>query len=309
MKIHHDYNNLSLVNPVVTLGIFDGVHRGHRTLINTLVARAKEYHGESVVITFSPHPRLVLQKDIETLSFLSTMEEKTRLLERAGVDHLIILEFTRKFSQLNACDFIKEILVKKLETKHLIIGHDHHFGRSGAGDFDTINDCASMFDFKVEQVQGLHTEEGAISSSLIRRALSAGQLDEANRWLGYSYSLTGKIVEGRKIGRIIGFPTANIESDYRFKLIPSDGVYAVEVKLKDTYMPGMLSIGSNPTVNSDTSKRSVEVNIFNFSENIYGEIITVVFKKRLRDEIKFENTEQLVNQMMLDKQKVLELFG
>src|SRR5450759_674133 len=308
MIIHEGYENLNLVTPVVTLGIFDGVHRGHRVLLDCLVSRAREAKGESVVITFSPHPRLVLEQNRGNLSFLTTMDEKKVLLENANVDHLIIIEFNTMFSKIQACEFIKEVLVEKIGTKHLIIGYNHHFGRNGEGDFNIIKQCAESLDFSVEQVQGFHTEEGAISSSSIREALLKGRLDEANRWLGYSYSMSGTIVEGRKIGRSIGFPTANIKPDYQYKLIPGNGVYAVEVQLDGIRHPGMLSIGSNPTVNSDSRARSIEVNILDFNENIYGKSISVIFRKRLRDEIKFDDTEQLAEQMKLDKQQVLLLL-
>jgi len=236
------------------------------------------------------------------------MDEKKVLLENANVDHLIIIEFNTMFSKIQACEFIKEVLVEKIGTKHLIIGYNHHFGRNGEGDFNIIKQCAESLDFSVEQVQGFHTEEGAISSSSIREALLKGRLDEANRWLGYSYSMSGTIVEGRKIGRSIGFPTANIKPDYQYKLIPGNGVYAVEVQLDGIRHPGMLSIGSNPTVNNDSRARSIEVNILDFNENIYGKSISVIFRKRLRDEIKFDNTEQLAEQMKLDKQQVLLLL-
>jgi riboflavin kinase/FMN adenylyltransferase len=308
MIIHEGYENLNLVTPVVTLGIFDGVHRGHRTLLDCLVSRAREAKGESVVMTFSPHPRLVLEQNPGNLSFLTTMEEKKVLLEKANVGHLIIIEFTSHFSKIQACDFIKEALVEKIGTKHLIIGYNHHFGRRGEGDFNTIKHCAESLDFCVEQVQGLHTEEGAISSSLIRDALLKGRLDEANRWLGYSYSISGTIVEGRKIGRSIGVPTANIKPDYQYKLIPGNGVYAVEVQLDGLIYPGMLSIGSNPTVNNDTGIRSIEVHILNFDKDIYGRAISVIFRKRLRDEIKFNSTDQLAEQMKLDQQQVILLL-
>jgi riboflavin kinase/FMN adenylyltransferase len=308
MIIHEGYENLNLVSPVVTLGIFDGVHRGHRALLDCLVSCAREAKGESVVITFSPHPRLVLEQNRVDLSFLTTMEEKKVLLENANVDHLIIIEFNNKFSNIQACDFIKEVLVEKIGTKHLIIGYNHHFGRSGEGDYNTIKNCAESLDFKVEQVQRFHTEEGAISSSSIREALFKGRLDEANRWLGYSYSISGTIVEGRQIGRSIGFPTANIKPDYQYKLIPAIGVYAVEVKLDGLIYRGMLSIGSNPTVNNDSRARSIEVNILDFDKDIYGLEISVIFRKRLRDEIKFDTTEQLAEQMKLDEQQVLLLL-
>jgi riboflavin kinase/FMN adenylyltransferase len=301
MIIHEGYENLNLVAPVVTIGIFDGVHRGHRALLDCLVSRAVESEGETVVITFFPHPRLVLEKNRENLSFLTSMEEKKVLLENAKIDHLVIIEFNKQFSKIPACDFIKEVLLDKIGTKNLIIGYNHHFGRSGEGDFNTIKHCAESLDFKVEQVQGFHTEEGAISSSSIRNALLNGRIEEANRWLGYSYAVRGSVVEGRKIGRAIGFPTANIKPDYEYKLIPGNGVYAVEVQLDDIKYRGMLSIGSNPTVNNDTRTRSIEVNIL-------GKNISVLFRERLRDEIKFENTKQLAEQMELDKRQVLELL-
>jgi riboflavin kinase/FMN adenylyltransferase len=228
MLIHKGFENLNLISPVATLGIFDGVHRGHMALLDCLVKRAEEEGGESVVITFSPHPRIVLEQNNVNLTFLTTMDEKKVLLEKANIDHLVVIEFDVSFSKIPACDFIKAILVEKIGTKHLIIGYNHHFGRKGEGDFNTIKQCAEELKFRVEQVQGYHTEEGAISSSSIREALLKGEIDSANRWLGYFYSLSGTVIEGRKIGRTIGFPTANIKPDSQYKLIPANGVYAVE---------------------------------------------------------------------------------
>jgi riboflavin kinase/FMN adenylyltransferase len=308
MIIHEGYENLDLTSPVVTLGIFDGVHRGHRKLLDILVARARETYGVSAVITFSPHPRLVLEQNHLKLSFLTTLEEKKVLLENANIDHLIVVEFTKQFSKMAACEFVEEILVRKIGTKHLMIGYNHHFGRRGEGDFETIKKCAESFDFVVEQVQGLHTEEGAISSSLIREALSGGKLDLANNLLGYFYSLSGTVIRGKQIGRAIGFPTANIKPADQYKLIPGSGVYAVEVRLGREVFQGMLSIGSNPTVNPDSSIRSIEVHILNFAGDLYGKEISVVFRKRLRDEIKFDNTIQLAEQMEIDRQDTIRLL-
>jgi riboflavin kinase/FMN adenylyltransferase len=308
MIIHEGYENLSLSSPVVTLGIFDGVHRGHRALLDYLVTRARESQAESVVITFSPHPRLVLDKNTSGLFFLTTIDEKKLLLKNAGIDHLVLIEFTREFSNISACDFIKDILVGKIGTKHLIIGYDHHFGRKGEGDFNTIKECAKNLDFSVEQVQGFQTADGVISSSAIREALLTGHMDEANKWLGYSYSLTGTVIEGRRIGRDIGFPTANIKPVSDHKLIPNNGVYAVEVYLENIKYPGMMSIGTNPTVNNDPDFRSIEVHILGFEGNIYGHRITVDFIKKLRDEKKFENLQQLIDQMNSDKIETLHLL-
>jgi riboflavin kinase/FMN adenylyltransferase len=309
MLIHKGFENLNLISPVATLGIFDGVHRGHMALLDCLVKRAEEEGGESVVITFSPHPRIVLEQNNVNLTFLTTMDEKKVLLEKANIDHLVVIEFDVSFSKIPACDFIKAILVEKIGTKHLIIGYNHHFGRKGEGDFNTIKQCAEELKFRVEQVQGYHTEEGAISSSSIREALLKGEIDSANRWLGYFYSLSGTVIEGRKIGRTIGFPTANIKPDSQYKLIPANGVYAVNVTLDDNVFPGMLSIGSNPTVNTDISLRSIEVHILNFDKDIYGRKISVVFRKRLRDEKKFNNLEQLTEQMTNDKRDTLKLLA
>ena len=308
MVIHHGYENLNLFATVATLGIFDGVHRGHIALIERLVERAHELQGESAVITFSPHPRLVLDPLNTNISFLTSMEEKITLLENAKIEHLIIIHFTEQFSQIRACDFIRDILVKKINTKHLVIGYDHHFGRKGEGDFNTIKQCSEDNNLTVEQAQGFQTEEGAISSSLIREALLKGKIDEANRWLGYNYTISGTVVEGRRIGRTIGFPTANIKPDFRYKLIPGNGVYAVEVKTDNEIYPGMMSIGSNPTVNSDAAFRSIEVHILNFEKDIYGSDISVSFRKRLRDEKKFNSLTELTDQMKLDKVDTLRLL-
>jgi riboflavin kinase/FMN adenylyltransferase len=236
------------------------------------------------------------------------MDEKVVLLGKANVDHLIIIEFNTAFSKIPACDFIKDILFKKIGTKHLIIGYDHHFGRRGEGDFNTIKKCSEELEFRVEQVQGYHTEEGAISSSSIRHALLKGKIDEANNWLGYSYSVSGTVIEGRRIGRTIGYPTANIKPHSGYKLIPANGVYAVEVVINEKLYPGMLSIGSNPTVNEDVSLRSIEVHILNFDNEIYGRNISVFFRKRLRDEKKFDNLMQLTEQMSRDKEDTLKLL-
>lgn len=308
MVIHYGYENLKLRNPVVTMGIFDGVHKGHRALLDFLVLRARDLKRESVVLTFSPHPRLVLEQNPGNLSFLTSIEEKKILLAKANIDHLVIIEFNKVFSNISACDFVNDILVGKIGTKHLIIGYNHHFGRKGEGDLNTIKQCAESLDFIVEQVTAFKSEEVTISSSLIREALLTGKLDEANKWLGYFYSLKGNVIKGRQIGRSIGFPTANIEPDYPFKLIPSNGVYAVEVELDGKIFPGMMNIGTNPTVNDDNSARSIEVHILDFNQDIYDKEIIVIFRKRLRDEIKFKSTMQLTEQMKLDKEQTLQLL-
>jgi len=308
MIIHKGYENLNIVNPVVTLGIFDGVHRGHKTLISRLVDKAKGTNGESVIITYYPHPRLVLSQDTTNLTFLTSLEEKIFLLEKEGVDHLIIIPFDHELSNKEACEFIEEILVKKVGTKYLIAGFNHHFGRRRDGDFETIRRCAESFGIVVEQVKALDSEKGSVSSSLIREALMMGDLDGANSLLGYDYFLNGTVVEGRHLGKEIGYPTANIDPDYKNKLIPKDGVYAVEVFLEGAGHFGMLSIGSNPTVNDDPGKKTIEVNIFGFEKDIYNSKICVVFRHWLRDEIKFDNISLLAEQLVIDKKMALRFL-
>jgi riboflavin kinase/FMN adenylyltransferase len=308
MIIHQGYRNLNFVNPVVTMGIFDGVHLGHRFLLDCLVSRAGEVSGEAVVITFQPHPRLVLGGDTEGLSFLSTMEEKKLFLEKNGIDHLVVIRFTRSFSRIKAYDFVEKILVGEIGTRYLIIGHDHHFGHQGEGDYNTIENCAVSSGFMVEQVEGFKTSEGTISSSMIREALLQGKIEEANKWLGYSYSLPGEVVAGKKIGRKIGYPTANIKPVDKFKLIPGNGVYAVEAQIDNRNWLGMLSIGKNPTVNKTSAERSIEVNIFNFSDNIYDKKIKIMFRYRLRDEKKFNSTAELARQMEKDRERAIRML-
>ena len=308
MIIHEGYGNLNFTSPIVTLGVFDGVHRGHRYLLDSLVSQACKQGSESVVITFDPHPRLVLRANDKDLFFLTTLEEKAGLLRDAGIGHLVIIDFSRDFSNMEACDFVQKILVEKVRTKHLIVGHDHHFGKSGKGNFEIIKECARSSDMIVEKVKGLRTSDITVSSTAIRKALLDGNLDEANDMLGYKYILSGIVVEGNKIGRSLGFPTANIKPDHDFKLVPANGVYAVMVNVDDAGYPGMLSIGNNPTIKKG-NQRTIEVHIINFDRDIYGRKIIVTLWKRLRDEIRFNNLEQLSRQMGLDMEQTLRLLA
>jgi riboflavin kinase / FMN adenylyltransferase len=309
MVIHEGYENLVFDSPVVTLGIFDGVHRGHRFLLNRLVSLAGETQGESVVITFHPHPRLILEKKSSELFFLSTFDEKILLLDKTGIDHLIIIEFTQEFSMMRACDFVSNVLVAKIRARHLIVGHDNHFGYRGEGDFDTIKACAESSGIMVEQAGGYQYDGGTVSSSVIREELLKGNLVKANELLGYCYSVKGIVIDGKKLGRKFGFPTANIRPVDGHKLVPAEGVYAVEVTVDRQRYKGMLSIGRNPTVNKGSAERSVEVNIFDFDKDIYGEEIEIIFRFRLRDEHKFSTVKQLSRQMELDKRDALQLLS
>lgn len=308
MKTHQGYENLNIINPVVTLGIFDGVHLGHKALIASLISRAEKIDGATVVITFNPHPRLVLSGNKTNLTLLTSLEEKIGLLEKEGVDHLIIIPFDHELSNKEACEFIEEVLHKKIGAKYLIAGYNHHFGRRGDSDFYAIRQCAESFGIVVEQEKALKTGTGIVSSSLIREALQNGDIEVAKGLLGYDYFLNGTVVEGRKLGREIGYPTANIKPDYDNKLIPKEGVYAVEAVINGTSYKGMLSIGSNPTVNSNPLKRTIEVHLFGFERDIYKSKILVVFRKRMREEIRFESLALLTEQLELDKKMALRIL-
>ncbi|HVN58969.1 MAG TPA: bifunctional riboflavin kinase/FAD synthetase [Bacteroidales bacterium] len=301
MKIHSLGNDFRAGNAVVTIGTFDGVHLGHMAVISRLKERAMELGGECVVITFYPHPRQVLSGDSRPTALLCSPDEKRELLGNAGIDHLLVIDFDRELSMMEACQFIEKILVGKIGAKHLIVGFNHHFGRRGEGNFDTIRDCTGRFGITVEKVDSINETEGAVSSSAIRELLLAGNIEEANRMLGYSFFITGKVIEGKKLGRKLGFPTANILPWDQDKLIPPNGVYAVEVRLGNENFKGVLSIGTNPTVEKNRTSRSIEVNIFDFDRDIYGSELRVFLRHRLRDEMTFPSLEALKDQIGTDK--------
>jgi riboflavin kinase/FMN adenylyltransferase len=309
MIIHSGPQKLNLNNPVVTLGIFDGVHKGHRALLDYLVQCARERHGESAVVTFNTHPRLILAENKKEISFLSTPDEKERLLAETGIDHLVILKFNKALAGMEACDFVEKFLVNKIGTRHLVIGYDHHFGKSRQGNFNSVKECAEKFGFRVEQITEIVSENGIISSTVIREALIGGNLRVAAKMLGYDYSLAGTIIRGKRLGSDIGFPTANIQPANKYKLVPGNGVYAVRVAFEDQMFMGMLSIGLNPTVNRIPDARSIEVNIFNFERDIYGREIRVFFIEWLRDEKRFDSIAQLADQMKIDRQMALHILS
>lgn len=297
----------SLTGPFVTVGVFDGVHLGHRALLDQLVLKASQAGRMSVVITFDPHPKLVLGGSKSNLAFLSTPEEKKELLGKSGIDHLVIIPFTRELASMEGRQFISEILVDRMGAGFLLVGYDNHFGKGRDTGFESISRHAARYGLETEQVKGLSGPDGVISSTTIRNALLDGRLDVANSCLGYSYSLTGTVVPGNRLGNSLGFPTANLKPPL-YKLVPADGVYAVEVNIDEKTYGGMLSIGMNPTVNNDRNKKTVEVHIFDFGGDLYGQAVTVVFRYRLRDERKFDNLEQLAAQMRLDKIESLRLL-
>lgn len=300
MKIVQNLNEYSTKTGLaLSIGMFDGVHLGHQTIIKQLNQVATEKNLESAALTFWPHPRKVFNPD-EDLKLLNTIDEKTYLLEKHGVQNLFLKEFDEPFRNLTGEEFVREILIKKLNVKHLIIGHDHTFGKNKSGDFNLLKKMSAEGGFEVEQVKAVHFENRIISSTQIRNALSEGAVNNANKMLGYVYSVDGTVVHGKKIGRTIGYPTANIDAN-PLKILPKKGAYIVEVFVKNRKYKGMLSVGTNPTVNG--TKLTTEVYILDFNEDIYGEKISVNFLEFLHDEIKFESLEKLIER--LDKDKLL----
>lgn len=309
MTVHYGYENLVLSNPVVTSGIFDGVHRGHRFVLEALRKRARETDGESVVITFDPHPRQVLAHSQKPIFLLNSFEEKIELIEKTGTDHLIIVNFDTSLSMMEPAQFIEKIVWGKIGARRLIVGFNHHFGRRAAGNFETVKETAKKYGMSCEILDPVMTGEYSVSSSAIREALVQGRLDEANQMLGYDYFMDGIVVEGKKIGRKLGFPTANIKPCFQLKLIPSNGVYAVEVRLNNMSYPGVMSIGFNPTVNKNSDTKTIEVNMPGFKNDIYGEKVRIVFRFRLRDEMVFRNTAELARQIEKDRDEAMKMLG
>ena len=304
MIIYHTPDDfVRLPYAVVTSGTFDGVHLGHQKILARLKEIAERNAGETVVITFWPHPRLVLKPDDRSLKLLNTFEEKASLLKDQGIQHLVRIPFTRAFSQLSSVEFIRDILVKKIGTRKLVIGYDHHFGKNREGSFQQLILNGPQQGFDVEEIPAQDIDHITVSSSLIRKALKAGDVTTAKQLLGRSYSLTGRIVKGDKIGRVLGFPTANIDIDSHYKLVPSVGIYAAWVTHAGMRYGGMLYIGNRPTI--DGAQQSIEVNIFNFDKQIYGEEVTIHFENLLRTDTRFKDLEALRVQLHKDKEAAL----
>lgn len=308
MKIHRNLNSFHAQNPVLTIGTFDGVHLGHRKIIARLHDLAKTINGESVIFTFDPHPRKVVAPSETTLRLLTTLEEKIVLFEQSGIDHLIIYPFTPEFSKLTYEEFVEQVLVDQIHTKFLVVGYDHKFGKNRQGDFEFLKKCADRHEFQIEKLDVLLMNESHISSTKIREAIQQGDFETANAFLGYPFTLHGTVVEGQKLGRKIQFPTANIQASDPDKIIPGYGVYAVKITVMNQTFQGMLNIGSRPTVNNNADNRSIEVHIFDFESDIYGEPIELVFFKKLREEQKFSSIDALKEQLAKDKMDTLNYF-
>lgn len=309
MKIHTNLDNFSVNRPVVTIGTFDGIHLGHMKVIDALKEIAEKTKGESVIFTFYPHPRLVLNPDEKNLRLINTIEEKKILLAETGIDHLVIFPFTIEFSKLSYQQFVSEILIGKMKMKHLVVGYDHKFGNNREGNFTDLLSMAKTLDFSIEKIKALNVKSDNISSTKIRKALADGDIQKANKYLGYKYFIKGTVVLGQKLGRTLGFPTANIDAHESYKLLPKDGVYAVKVLVNDNNYEGMLNIGLRPTVNNQLDNRTIEVNIFNFSEDIYYKDISVILYDRLRDEKCFDGLEGLIVQLNQDRVDIKNYFS
>lgn len=307
MKIYHHFSEFKkLPNAVATIGTFDGVHYGHQKIIKRLCELAKSTGGESVILTFFPHPRLIIDPENQDLKMINTIHEKAAIIAALGVDHLIIIPFTRDFSNLSPQEYIRDILVDTIGVKQLIVGYDHRFGKDRKGGLADLEAYSRIYDFKIEQIPEQDINDVAVSSTKIRKALLSGKVALAAEYLGYHFSLSGRVIKGDKIGRTIGFPTANLFIEETYKLIPSDGIYAVKVEMEGGTFKGMAYIGQRPTINGMT--RNIEVNIFDFNQEIYGQDIRMDFLQFLREDVKFTGLEALQAQLHKDKEATLEYF-
>lgn len=308
MKIHLGTEPIKEIkNAVVTSGTFDGVHIGHQKILKRLREVANQTGGETVMITYWPHPRMVLSPLDNTLKLLSTFPEKANLLEAYGVDHLVKIPFTKEFSQMSAEEYIRIVLHDRIKTSHLITGYDHRFGKNRHGGLDDLVKFAGKYDYKVEEIPRQDIDEIGVSSTKIRKALEEGDVKLANQYLDRPFSVTGLVVKGKQMGRTLGFPTANISIKENYKLIPADGIYAVKVCNKYRKRDGMLNIGHRPTVGGED--KSIEVHIFDFDDDIYNSEISLEFVDRVRNEIKFDSVEELKSQLKKDEKAVRAILS
>ena len=306
LKIYHSFNEFTTTKKtIVTLGTFDGVHVGHNAILEQICKAAQQENLESVILTFFPHPRLIVSNNYD-IKLLNTIDEKSNLLEKKGIQNFIIHPFDKTFSELSPREFVSQVLVEKLNIHKIIIGHDHKFGKNRAADFNDLINFGKEFGFEVEEISAQQINEVSVSSTKIRNALLEGNITLANEYLGYSYILSGNVVKGNQLGRTIGFPTANIEISEDYKLIPKKGVYIVTVIVNSQTVFGMMNIGVKPTLGEN--KLSIEVHLLHFEADIYHQKIQVNILERLRDEYKFETFENLKSQLQLDKQNTIHYF-
>lgn len=305
MQVHKSIDQLpSFQNAVITIGTFDGVHQGHRQIIQKLKEQAAAVNGETVIITFHPHPRKIVSSSILGIRLINTLEERIELLEKLGIDHLVVVPFTEVFANQSAEDYIKNFLVARFHPHTIIIGYDHRFGRDRTGNYHLLEKRAADYNYQIQEIPKHIIDNISISSTNIREAIIHNDSTTANKLLGYDFFFSGEVVHGDKLGRKLGYPTANLKIQNEEKIIPGNGIYAVYGSILDNssdpaLLKGMMSIGFRPTV--DGKKRVVEVNLFDFSEEIYGKELRVYVKKYLRQEIKFDSLEALVKQIDQDK--------
>ena len=309
MKIYYNIEDYKVENTFLTIGSFDGLHLGHQQLIQRLIHKAKLENAQSTVLTFWPHPRMVLSAKQEDLKLLNTISERIELFGKTGIDNLIVFPFTKEFSMFSASDFIEQILVKQLKIKGLIIGYDHQFGHNRLGEVNCIAKASERHKFYLEQIEAFSEKNINISSTKIRNALIDGDIELAKQFLNYNYTVSGKVIHGNKIGRNLGFPTANIAVNEHYKLIPGKGVYAVEIHLTHAIHYGMMNIGTRPTLNSSSQSLSIEVNIFDFSEIIYEQEVKIVLLKKIRNEQKFDGLDALKQQLAIDKLNAIRIIN
>ena len=307
LKLFHSLSEYKAAKKsIVTIGTFDGVHIGHKLILEKLIQNAKEHDCESVVLTFFPHPRMVLQESSD-VKLINTIEEKSELIGKIGIENLIIHPFDQKFSRLTAEEFVKTILVDVLHIKKIIIGYDHRFGRNRTANIDDLIVFGKQYDFEVEQISAQEINDNAVSSTKIRNAILEGNISLANKYLGYNYTFSGEVVKGKQLGRTIGFPTANIHIKESYKLIPKNGVYIVKGNYNGTTIFGMMNIGNRPTVNGEN--QTIEINFFDFDEDIYNEIISIEILDFIRDEQKFDSLNLLKSQLNKDQQTSLDFIS
>ena len=308
MKIYNNFSDFVKVpNAIVTIGTFDGVHLGHQAILKDMVKTAKEIGGETVVITFYPHPRQVLNINAANLRFITTQEEKLRLLEESGIDNVIVVNFTKEFSRVSSEDFIRDYIIEHINPAKLVIGYDHHFGSNRMGDFNLLSEMQNKYNFQVQRIEAHDVENIAVSSTKIRHSLQQGDIERANALLGYQFSYIGKVVSGKKIGREIGYRTANIDVEKEFRLIETSGVYATYVDYEGKEYKSMTYIGKKPTVNNDEIE-NIEVHLFDFDGDLYDKEIKVRFVKRVRGEHKFESLDALKKQIQIDEKNIKEIL-
>ncbi len=300
MQIHYGLDKLpSFKNAVLTIGTYDGVHFGHQQIIKRLNDIAQEIDGESVMLTFDPHPRLVLHPDDDTLKLISTIDEKEELLKTFGLNHLVIAGFSKDFASMEASEYVEKILIQNFHPTKIVIGYDHHFGKDRKGNIDLLRQLSANYNFEVEEISAQTLDEIKVSSTKVRNFLLEGNIKEANKLLAHPFLIKGKVVHGDKIGRVLGFPTANIEISNPHKLIPASGVYAVKIKIENQFYKGALSIGYRETV-FDNSKLTIEVFVLDFDADLYKQSLDIIFVDYLRPQIKYENWDLLKVQIEKD---------